>query len=111
MTQRYFDHEDLAMLKQVLDVLQSKLAIPSLRPGLIPRVGLVNRLADSSDARGIFEDDRRCRVNANNYVILAYVLGLGLLWGYAARLWLVMRSTRRSGRGLNQCAVERGAGQ
>jgi LuxR family maltose regulon positive regulatory protein len=33
------------------DVLQSKLAIPSLRPGLIPRVGLVNRLADSSDAR------------------------------------------------------------
>jgi LuxR family transcriptional regulator, maltose regulon positive regulatory protein len=33
------------------EVLQSKLAIPSLRPGLIPRTGLVNRLKSASDAR------------------------------------------------------------
>jgi LuxR family transcriptional regulator, maltose regulon positive regulatory protein len=33
------------------EILQSKLLIPSLRPGLVPRTGLVNRLRASSDAR------------------------------------------------------------
>jgi LuxR family maltose regulon positive regulatory protein len=33
------------------EILQSKLAIPSLRPGLVPRTALVNRLRASHDAR------------------------------------------------------------
>ena len=35
----------------VFEILQSKLLIPSLRSGLVPRTGLVNRLRASSDAR------------------------------------------------------------
>jgi LuxR family transcriptional regulator, maltose regulon positive regulatory protein len=33
------------------EILQSKLAVPSLRPGLVPRTALVNRLRVSHDAR------------------------------------------------------------
>jgi hypothetical protein len=32
-------------------------------------------------------------VTADGYVILAYTIGLGLLWGYAAQLWLASRRT------------------
>ncbi len=32
-------------------------------------------------------------MTANGYVILAYAIGLGLLWGYAAQLWLASRRT------------------
>ena len=31
-------------------------------------------------------------MSGSGYVILAYVLGLGLLWGYAVTLWI--RSTK-----------------
>jgi cytochrome oxidase assembly protein ShyY1 len=31
-------------------------------------------------------------MNATQYTITAYALGLGLLWGYAARLWRSYRS-------------------
>ena len=34
-------------------------------------------------------------MSTNNYVILAYVIGLGLLWGYAVVLWLAGRSVAR----------------
>ena len=33
------------------EILQSKLAVPFLRPGLVPRTGLVNRLRRASSAR------------------------------------------------------------
>ncbi len=29
-----------------------------------------------------------------NWVILAYVIGLGLLWGYALSLWLARRNAQ-----------------
>ena len=32
-------------------------------------------------------------MNGFQYVILAYVLGLGLIWGYALVLWLKSRAT------------------
>ena len=31
-------------------------------------------------------------MTANAYVIIAYVAGLGLLFGYAAQLWLSLRA-------------------
>jgi hypothetical protein len=31
-------------------------------------------------------------MNGPSYVILAYVIGLGLLWGYAAVLWVQSRA-------------------
>lgn len=31
-------------------------------------------------------------MNAENYLILAYVLGLGLLWGYAVLMWRESRA-------------------
>jgi hypothetical protein len=30
-------------------------------------------------------------VNGHGYAILGYVVGLGLLWGYALTLWLAAR--------------------
>ena len=36
-------------------------------------------------------------MNAENYVIAAYVIGLGLMWGYAVYLWNATR--RRAGGG------------
>ena len=30
-------------------------------------------------------------MSGQGYVILGYVIGLGLLWGYAAALWLALR--------------------
>jgi hypothetical protein len=36
-------------------------------------------------------------MNGNNYVILAYAIGLGLLWGYAAVLWLQSRRAAKIG--------------
>lgn len=40
-------------------------------------------------------------MNGPNYVILAYAIGLGLLWGYAARLWWQTRSLARRQRAAN----------
>jgi hypothetical protein len=34
-------------------------------------------------------------ISHNNFVVVAYVIGLGLLWGYAALLWI---ESRRNGR-------------
>ena len=34
-------------------------------------------------------------MNGNNFVIVAYAIGLGLLWGYAALLWLETKSATR----------------
>lgn len=34
-------------------------------------------------------------MSSNGFVILAYVLGLGLLWGYAAMLFLAGRTLNR----------------
>jgi hypothetical protein len=33
-------------------------------------------------------------MNGHQFVALAYALGLGLIWGYAATLWLKSRSAR-----------------
>jgi hypothetical protein len=33
-------------------------------------------------------------MNGSQYVILAYALGLGLIWGYGVTLWLKSRATR-----------------
>lgn len=33
-------------------------------------------------------------MNPTQYVIAAYVIGLGLLWGYAALLWWESRNMR-----------------
>jgi len=38
-------------------------------------------------------------MNSQQYVILAYTLGLGLIWGYAATLWI--SRYRQSRRGEN----------
>lgn len=35
-------------------------------------------------------------MTGNSYVILAYVVGLTLLWGYAAGLWYGLRRAARS---------------
>lgn len=32
-------------------------------------------------------------MSATGYTILAYAIGLGLLWGYALKLWLGSRQT------------------
>lgn len=34
-------------------------------------------------------------MSGNDYVILAYAVGLGLLWGYAATLWFGLRRAAR----------------
>jgi hypothetical protein len=34
---------------------------------------------------------------SNQYLTLAYVIGLGLLWGYVASLWIAGRSLSRRG--------------
>ena len=31
-------------------------------------------------------------MNGTNFAILAYVVGLGLIWGYAISLWLASRN-------------------
>jgi hypothetical protein len=38
-------------------------------------------------------------MNPTQYTVTAYAVGLGLLWGYAARIWLSYRATaaRRNG--------------
>ncbi|WP_428938354.1 hypothetical protein [Fontivita pretiosa] len=41
-------------------------------------------------------------MSGQNYVILAYAIGLGLLWGYAAKLWWETRSLARRQRTENQ---------
>jgi hypothetical protein len=33
-------------------------------------------------------------MNGTQFVILAYVLGLGLIWGYCVALWLKSKATR-----------------
>jgi len=33
-------------------------------------------------------------MNSTQFVILAYALGLGLIWGYGVTLWLQFRATR-----------------
>jgi hypothetical protein len=35
-------------------------------------------------------------MNGTKYMIVAYVLGLGLLWGYALTLWIGSRRARRA---------------
>lgn len=37
--------------------------------------------------------------NGTIYVVLAYTVGLGLFWCYAAAVWLTSRSLDRSARG------------
>ena len=34
---------------------------------------------------------------SNQYLVLAYAIGLGLLWGYVATLWLAGRALDRRG--------------
>jgi hypothetical protein len=34
---------------------------------------------------------------SNQYLTLAYVIGLGLLWGYVASLWISRRALDRRG--------------
>ena len=41
----------------------------------------------------------RFAMNGTNYVIVAYVIGLGLLWGYALTLWLVNSRPARPAEG------------
>jgi hypothetical protein len=36
-------------------------------------------------------------MNATGYAILAYVLGLGLMWGYACSIWMGHRAAARRG--------------
>jgi hypothetical protein len=36
-------------------------------------------------------------MTGSQYTVIAYALGLTLLWGYALHLWFAARSCRRSG--------------
>ena len=36
-------------------------------------------------------------MNGSTYAILGYVIGLALLWGYVATLWLANRHDRKDG--------------
>jgi hypothetical protein len=38
-------------------------------------------------------------MSGNQYLLVAYVIGLGLPWGYAVFLWLNSRSLERRERG------------
>lgn len=44
-------------------------------------------------------------MNATDYAILAYVLGLGLMWGYAASIWIGHRAAIRRGGQREKAAV------
>lgn len=33
-------------------------------------------------------------MNGTNYAILAYIIGIGLLWGYGLSLWLRLRRAK-----------------
>jgi hypothetical protein len=40
-------------------------------------------------------------MNGQNMILFAYVLGLGLLWGYAGALWLESRTIARREKSLS----------
>ena len=45
-------------------------------------------------------------MNGNNFVIVAYAIGLGLLWGYAALLWLEDAGQKAKGRGQKEVSPD-----